>query len=476
MPLAAQQAGGPEQDLLDFCVSNPANCAISVNAIDGGWERHLNPDRPQVLASTTKILMLLAYAQAVVDGAIDPDETIDREEWARYLTADGGALKASWEDLGRPTRVSWGDLVRMMILHSDNATPDLLIKKLGAKRVAAARKLFRGFHDIPAAISAMFGLWTGANGVAGTGDRIADEYGSFGVRGYQKELDRFFKSLETAAAVETNRASLCVRPPWESGGACEPPSPGTALESVLQLENAHFMRSTTRTYADLMAGLLEGTLLSVEVEAVVRPIIEQWLVEFPVLKPTFSRFGFKPGSLASVRGTEVLTGAYYMQLVSGQRFVVVVFLQGLSSTSNAPTSDDVNEFALNFAATAAFRKTVKATLEAVDPRPEVIGQILKLKSKKKVTLRGRAENTGPKATGSFVVRLYVSDDNVLDEGDALLATAEVKRLKANRGKNFTLKGRVAGGATGKYVLMSVDDDDVLSEQDEANNLLWQRIR
>ena len=49
----ARAASAPET-LLDFCLANPATCAISVFSIDEGWERHLNPDRPQVLASTMK--------------------------------------------------------------------------------------------------------------------------------------------------------------------------------------------------------------------------------------------------------------------------------------------------------------------------------------------------------------------------------------------------------------------------------------
>lgn len=475
-PAATAMASGPEQDLLDFCVDNPDSCAISVQAIDESWERHLNPDRPQVLASTMKTLMLLAYAQAVVDGVIDPDDTIDRDEWARYLTLDGGALRTSWEDLGRPTDVSWGDLARMMILHSDNATPDLLLAELGTKRVTAARKLFRGFHDIPAAISSMFGLWFNGNGVAGTGNRIADEYGSFGAKGYQRELDGMLRSFKTNAAVETNRSSLCVRPPWEGGGACAPPGGTTTRDAQLRLMEAHFTRSTTRTYAGLMSRLLQGTLLDADVEAVVRPILEQWLVVFPTLSPAFNRYGLKGGSLATATGTEVLTWAHYMRTGTGQRYVVVVFLQGLSATRNPPDAAAVNAFAQQFALTAAFRNTVKATLDADDPRPEVIGQILKLKGKGKVTLRARAENTGPNATGDFVARLYVSDDNILDDGDTLLATARIKSLKANGGKNFTLKGVVAGGAPGKYALLNVDDDDDMAEQDEDNNLLWERIR
>lgn len=479
LPLIAlppSPAAADENDLLDFCVSNPDHCAISVHAIDEGWEAHLNPDRPQVLASTSKILMLLAYGQAVADGVIDPDDTIDRDEWARFLTLDGFALKTSWEDLGMPTQVRWGDLARMMILHSDNATPDLIVGELGTKRLKQARKLFRGFHDLPLPISAMFGLWFNGNGTGGTGDRVATDYGSFGIQGYQKEASAIFKQLMTAGGLETYRRSLCVRPPWEGGGACNPPADSTELSNRLAMMKTHFTRSTTRTYADLMSRMLQGTLLKADEDAVVRPILEQWLDEFPTLSPAFSRYGLKGGSLAGgPDGNELITWAHYMQTGSGQRYVAVVFLQALRSTGNPPDASDINAFAQQFSLNAAFRSQVRTALQADDARPEVIGQILKLKGKGKVTLRGRVENAGPTATDDFVVRVYVSDDAALDAGDTLIGTVNIKGLKDRKGKNFTVKGNAPGGAQGKFALLSVDDDDALNEQDEDNNLLHSRI-
>jgi len=469
--LAPRCAAADEGDLLDFCVARPASCAISVQAIDEGWEAHLNPDRPQVIASTFKTLMLLAYGRAVADGVVDPDATVNREEWARFLTLDGNALKTSWEALGEPSSVAWKDLARMMILHSDNATPDLLLNELGTRRVKAVRRLFRGFHDLPAPISGMFGLWFNGNGVGGTGDRVATDYGSFGIDGYQREVSALTSGLRNAAGLETYRRSLCVRPPWESGGACSPPADGTSVANSIALMKTHFTRSTSRTYADLMARMLLGTLLRADEEEIVRPILEQWLDEFPTLSPAFSRYGLKGGSLATASGTELIAWAHYMQTDGGQRYVVVVLLQGLGAARNAPDASDINAFAQQFALSAAFRNEVRSSLDSDDSRPEVIGQILKLRAKAKITVRGRAENTGPNPTDDFIVRLYVSDDTEIDAGDILIGSTPVKGLKGRKGRNFTLRGRVEGGAQGRYVLLSIDDDDELEEQDEGNNVL-----
>ena len=342
---------------------------------------HLYPDRPQVLASTSKILFLIAYAQAVVSGAIDPDDTLTRDEWARYLTLDGFALRSSWEEMGEPANVTWSQLARAMILHSDNATPDHLYRILGNKRVKNARKLFKGFHDLPLPISAMFGLWSNGNGVGGTASRVADAYGSMGTAGYRGEAGDIFKALGTTNGLATYRRSLCVTPPWQAPGPCDRPSPqGNAEERKFMTRN-HFTRSTTRTYMKLMAALLAGTALKQSERDVLTPILEVWLDFFPTLSPTFSRYGLKGGSLAIPGALDVLTWAHYMRS-GGNDYVVVVFLQGLSDVKDPPDGSDVNAFAQHFAVFPAFRAAIFDTFAADDTRPEMVPEILKVKAPK----------------------------------------------------------------------------------------------
>jgi hypothetical protein len=472
------------QDLLDFCTTNAGRCAISVYDVAGDRMGHLFPDRPQVLASTSKILFLLGYAQAVAAGAIDPTDTLTKEEWARYLTLDGFALKASWEDLGKPDTVTWNDLARMMVLHSDNATPDHLDAILGAKRVKNARKLFKGFHDIPLPISAIFGLWTDGGGVGGEARRIAESYGSIATAGYRKEARDMFAALDKAGPLATYRKSLCVTPPWKSLEACDPPAPSATTVQRQFMSRNHFTRSTTRTYMKLMAALLAGTIMKDSERAIVRPILEIWLEVFPTLSPAFSRYGLKGGSLAvGAEGLDILTWATYMRTGAGSDYVVAVFLQGLSEVKSPPGAADVNSFAQQFALTPAFRETVLAALAADDARPELVPQILKIKAKGakrsarrgKITVKVRAENASPNAATSTVMRLYLSDDNELDAGDTLLAQKTVPGLKAYKGKSASLKG-TAGSTAGKYLILALDDDAAVGEQDEDNNIVWERVR
>lgn len=182
--VAGPAAADPER-LLEFCVGQPEHCAISVASISEGWEAHLNPDRPQSLGSMYKILSLLAYARAAARGAIDPEAQIDKEDWARYLFS-GTTLETSWNDLGRPDRVAIDDLARVMIRFSDNQAPDWLLAHLKKQDFKKAARLFP-WHDLPEALSAMFGLFRGAYGEPGSGERIAADYGDYGVKAYVQE-------------------------------------------------------------------------------------------------------------------------------------------------------------------------------------------------------------------------------------------------------------------------------------------------
>ena len=103
-------------EIFDYCLDHRDQCSLSVHHLTEGWERHLNPDRLQVTASTFKVLALVVYAQAVVDGKLDPERLVPKEEWARFwVGGDGGALERSWVGIGRPDQVTVDQMMRKMI-------------------------------------------------------------------------------------------------------------------------------------------------------------------------------------------------------------------------------------------------------------------------------------------------------------------------------------------------------------------------
>lgn len=106
-------------------------------------------DTPFPLASAGKVVHLTAYAAAVADGRVRPDERVDRADWERWYVADtdGGAHPAAVQRLGPGPTYTVDQLVTAMIRESDNAAADWLRARLGdhALRRAAASA---GWDDV----------------------------------------------------------------------------------------------------------------------------------------------------------------------------------------------------------------------------------------------------------------------------------------------------------------------------------------
>ena len=131
--------------------------AVSVLADDGRHHLTHHAEVPRVLASTIKVVPLLAYTTAVAGGTLDPAEPIRVGDWDAFHPFDGdgplgaGAHHRALTSLGiacdeygvahDPGRlVPLDAIATAMITESDNAAPDHLRARLGdeAMRAAAA--------------------------------------------------------------------------------------------------------------------------------------------------------------------------------------------------------------------------------------------------------------------------------------------------------------------------------------------------
>ncbi|MFZ2527950.1 MAG: serine hydrolase [Rhodococcus sp. (in: high G+C Gram-positive bacteria)] len=90
-------------------------------------------DTDRSLASAVKVVHLAAYARAVAQGTMDPNEQVAVEEWERWYLpgTDGGAHEAAVARLGGGPTVTLDGIVSAMIQESDNAAPDYLRARLG---------------------------------------------------------------------------------------------------------------------------------------------------------------------------------------------------------------------------------------------------------------------------------------------------------------------------------------------------------
>ncbi len=117
------------------------------------------PDVPTPSASASKVLHLAAYATAVAEGRLDPQQPVRIADWERWYIAgyDGGAHPMALEFLQVPhdgvraldpqRTVRLADLATVMIRFSDNAAADLLRDRLGDPALRAAAAEAAGWRD-----------------------------------------------------------------------------------------------------------------------------------------------------------------------------------------------------------------------------------------------------------------------------------------------------------------------------------------
>lgn len=140
----AERVKTPE-GVRDYIAAHPGT--VSIASFEAGHEADglfLHAGTPRSLASTVKILALSAYARAVEEGAVDPDERLPLSAWeAFYLPAtDGGAHPAALQDLEarkaiENETVALREIVRAMIQYSDNAATDAVLFRLTQTRIDA---------------------------------------------------------------------------------------------------------------------------------------------------------------------------------------------------------------------------------------------------------------------------------------------------------------------------------------------------
>jgi len=469
-------------EVFDYCLAHRDQCAFSVTHVTEGWERHLNADRLQATASTFKVLTLIVYAQAVVDGKLDPERTVSKEEWARFWVGrDGGALARSWDELGEPDQVGIDQMMRMMIQESDNAAPDWLLNELGRsyfKKVL--KKYVHGYHDLPASIGATFISWDGNPEEPAIGARVLENYSGIEALGYEKEVTGWFKRLRNAEFTGAARRTSCSVPPWEARDpTCQVASSDLGLAQARRILGGYFLQSTTRTYNRLLAGILDESLLPSEVQEIVVRHLE-WQLEIPEASDLATRLGSKGGSLAP---QNVCNYVIYVQLrETGEEVVVSVFLHDVPVDLSCDEDIRPFEFAEAILLEEGFKQELMDRLPPESPQPELIARLEKLKRKTKakgdqLKTRIRVRNIGTAdAEGPFEVWLVVSDDAKVNRKDEVLEKWVIPFLGADGAKVLRFKRTGLEDLEGKYLFVRVDRKHEVAESNEDNDRPWQVLR
>lgn len=310
---------------LDKLLDAPGSVALV--AFQAGRESdgiYLNPDMAMPLASVAKVITLVAYAEAVAAGELDPLEVVSLAELERYYLPnfDLGAHRRAVDDLGEKGHiltpdddpaVLLSDVARMMVEYSSNAAADYLQLRLGQTRIEETA-IALGMNDAPASHSAPC-VFLGqflmmANHIRTTGDQAlltsvargdSDVAAAFGQElavladTYINQAD--FRQAEQEWRAETRRPSLNVQRYFAGNLAPQ---------------------GTAGAYAALMLRLAQNGLSNADSSYQARLILE-WPNQFPANQELFSNVGYKNGSLPGV-----LTTAYYAYRWGDAAPVVVI--------------------------------------------------------------------------------------------------------------------------------------------------------
>lgn len=292
---------------------------------------YLNADLPMPLASVAKLITLVAYAEAVAAGELNPLEQVRLSELDRYYLPnfDLGAHRRAVNELRAggnlispddDPAVILEDVAWMMIRHSSNAAADYLHLRLGQARIeetAAALGLNTApaTHSAPCTFLGQFLMM--ANHSRGfVNDRSALESfiagGATGGQAYGREVallaDMYINQLDFREAEQAFRSS--ARRP--------------AIETQRYFAGSLAPQGTAGGYAALMRRLAQNGLSNPDSSYQARRILE-WPNQFPANQAIFTNVGYKNGSLPGV-----LTTAYYAyRWDDGSLAIVVLFFRDL---------------------------------------------------------------------------------------------------------------------------------------------------
>jgi hypothetical protein len=106
-----------------------------------------------------------------------------------------------------------------------------------------------------------------------------------------------------------------------------------------------------------------------------------------------------------------------------------------------------------------------------DLTPTFLGAPDNIKPDKKYNAFVKEKNQGTGNAGDHSIKVYLSDDNVLDGSDTLVGDKDVQNLKAGKTRMVTVQFELPEGADlgDAYLIVKVDGDDDVSESNEGNN-------
>lgn len=285
---------------------------------------YLNQDVPMPLASVVKVVHLVAYAEAVAAGELNPLATISLAEIEAFYQPglDLGAHERAISELtekgrtfGLPANVLLDEVPWMMIRHSSNAAADYLHMLLGQARIeetAVSLGLRQQTAPCP-----FLGQFLAMGNYMRSGD---DQNAVRDLIANPEEYSRNVMQLTTAYSSDPDFRA--AQQAWRS--STRRPN-GQTQRLFTETLNA---QGSAADYAQLMARIALNGLGSSESSYLTRRYLE-WPMQFNLNQGLFSNLGYKNGSLPGV-----LTTVYYAYPLGNQTpLVVALFYRALDGAT-----------------------------------------------------------------------------------------------------------------------------------------------
>lgn len=313
-------ASGPSDavaPLIQFLRQQPKDVALTIAEVskDGGGLKPLlvwNAEQPQPLASSRKIVVLAAYAQAVAAGRLNPQEQIGLADWEKYYLPglDGGAHADSLKALNIAVtaegkaktpalKVPLDVLARFMIETSDNAATDYLMVRLGQTALQDTVTSLKMSQQEPfGPFAGLFSLWYDTG------------YAAFEKKPLSERTTAVWERANLVARSSQMRQSKTLE--------AKAPPLGVAWQQPVYTD----ARGTTQDYTAVMARVLSGEGFNPAELAVMRRHLGWPMHVYPQNRAKFNSLYAKGGSLPGV-----VTENMAFELKDGRRYVYSLFLK-----------------------------------------------------------------------------------------------------------------------------------------------------
>ena len=284
----------------------------------------LNANTPMPLASVVKVLHLIAYANAVEDGELNPLETIVLDDLDRFYyrmdqRAHRNALMGLEEDgriFGEPPALILDEVAHMMIEYSSNAATDYLHMRLGQERIEqTARDLGLTTQTAPCPFAGQFMIMANH-----TRPQVSDQAA---LQFYTKNPARYGEDvMQLTAAFSEDEAFHEQALAWRQS-ARRP-----ELLTQADFSEQFNARGSAAEYAALMARVALNDMGSPDSSFMVRRHLE-WPMQYVENQELFSNVAYKGGALPGI-----LTTLYYAYpLGETSPIVVALFYHDLDNNT-----------------------------------------------------------------------------------------------------------------------------------------------